>query len=200
MLEKLSSLVNSLAEMGQVQAVVLFGSHARGEAGRKSDVDLLVVVDEESPELEAKIREKTSDYERVIPVISTPDKLTKEPYFLYDVLRDGVVLFKKPAVPTKLPFALPERATVIYSLDMSRLSQSGRVKLNQTLYGARYRRKLKGGVKVYRYKGLVERLGGKMLGRGALAVPGAAEVEIDATLKLNKVEFSKMRMIFVEEL
>jgi predicted nucleotidyltransferase len=31
------------------QRVILFGSHARGEAGRDSDIDLLVIVDDDTP-------------------------------------------------------------------------------------------------------------------------------------------------------
>lgn len=200
MLEKFSSLANKLAEIDEVQAVVLFGSHARDEAGKKSDVDLLVIVSRESAELEKKIRGETSKYERVVPVISTPDGLVKEPYFMYDVLRDGLVLFRKPTGRLKLPFAISERAMTIYSLDMSHLPQSMRVKLSQTLYGATYRRKLKAEVKTYKYTGLVKRLGGRMLGRGVLAVPGAAEGEVDALLNSNKVKFSKMHVIFIEEL
>ena len=33
----------------QPQRVILFGSAARGEAGRESDIDLLVVVDDDTP-------------------------------------------------------------------------------------------------------------------------------------------------------
>lgn len=198
-MEKLSYLVSSLSKVEGVDAVVVFGSVARGEAGKKSDIDLLVIVDKRDAELEGRIRDETGKHERVIPVISTHEELVKEPYFLYDVLRDGIVLFKSPKAVTRLPFAMPERAMAIYSLDTSHLSQGGRVKLNQALYGARYRRKLKGGVKTYRYKGLVESLGGRMLGRGVIAIPGGAERRMDELLASHGVKYSRIHAIFVEE-
>src|SRR5438105_13724459 len=42
-------LLDPVVEYFKPQRVILFGSHARGEAGRDSDIDLLVVVDDDTP-------------------------------------------------------------------------------------------------------------------------------------------------------
>src|SRR5437588_4612828 len=42
-------LLDPVVEYFKPQRVILFGSHARGDAGRDSDIDLLVVVDDDTP-------------------------------------------------------------------------------------------------------------------------------------------------------
>src|SRR5580704_9154084 len=42
-------LLDPLVEYFKPQRVILFGSRARGEATRDSDIDLLVIVDDETP-------------------------------------------------------------------------------------------------------------------------------------------------------
>jgi uncharacterized protein len=43
------TLLRSIVRQFDPQRVILFGSHARGEAGPDSDIDLLVVVDDDMP-------------------------------------------------------------------------------------------------------------------------------------------------------
>jgi HEPN domain-containing protein len=43
------ALLDSVVEYFRPQRVILFGSTARGEAGRDSDIDLLVIVDDDTP-------------------------------------------------------------------------------------------------------------------------------------------------------
>src|ERR1700756_532408 len=45
----LRDLLDPVVEFFKPQRVILFGSQARGEAGRDSDIDLLVIVDDETP-------------------------------------------------------------------------------------------------------------------------------------------------------
>lgn len=47
--EKLDDLVGRLAQAYQPERIYLFGSHARGDAGKDSDLDLLVVVHDSAP-------------------------------------------------------------------------------------------------------------------------------------------------------
>src|SRR5882724_7540541 len=42
-------LLDPVVEFFKPQRVILFGSRARGEAGRDSDIDLLVIVDDDTP-------------------------------------------------------------------------------------------------------------------------------------------------------
>jgi predicted nucleotidyltransferase len=51
--EKIDAAVRILAEAASPARIVLFGSHARGDAGEDSDIDLLVI----EPEVEDRARE-----------------------------------------------------------------------------------------------------------------------------------------------
>lgn len=46
---ELKDLIDRVVRHFAPQAVILFGSHARGTAGPDSDVDLLVIVDDDAP-------------------------------------------------------------------------------------------------------------------------------------------------------
>ncbi len=46
---EIEKVARRIGEHTQAQAVVLFGSHARGQAGADSDVDLLVIAESDLP-------------------------------------------------------------------------------------------------------------------------------------------------------
>ncbi|WP_263834146.1 nucleotidyltransferase domain-containing protein [Salinibacter sp.] len=92
-----------------VQKVVLFGSHAWGKPGADSDVDLLVVLDEEAvPEtstehgrLHQRVARHLRDIEREVPidliVHTRPmhrDFLNRDSMFARKVNREGQILYE----------------------------------------------------------------------------------------------------------
>lgn len=84
-----------------VRAVYLFGSHARGEAGPDSDVDLCIVADGAERQLEA-----ARDFRRAMRTVEdkpafsllpiTPERLQEKrtvgDHFFQTVLQEGVLL------------------------------------------------------------------------------------------------------------
>jgi predicted nucleotidyltransferase len=50
--ETLREIVDKIATAIHPQAIILFGSHARGEAGPESDLDLMVVAESDKPRIE----------------------------------------------------------------------------------------------------------------------------------------------------
>jgi predicted nucleotidyltransferase len=83
--------------------VILFGSHARGDAGPDSDVDLLVVLPEAPDKRKAAIamREALSDapVSKDI-VVTTPEEIERwgnlVGMILRPALREGKILYEKP--------------------------------------------------------------------------------------------------------
>jgi len=182
-----------------VIAIVLFGSYARGEAGKKSDIDLLIIVKNKT--IERKIKniihaDKTS---KVIPSVLVQKELSDSPYYFYEILRDGIILYKNPEVPLKIPFALPQKAVTLYKLDFSGLNQKKKVKFNKALYGAKFYKNVKGKNVEYKYLGELERVKGEKIGKGSILVPSAAEKVIDALLDSYKVAYSKKYLILIAE-
>ena len=90
-------------ELGnRINAIILYGSVARGEAGEESDIDVLIVGRDK--EVRSKVLEISYeiDYENRFETFITPVYYTKEEIehrikvgspFIHEVLKDGVVLY-----------------------------------------------------------------------------------------------------------
>ena len=82
--------------------VILFGSHARGEAGPHSDVDLLVVLSEVSDKRRATVAILSALKDFVVPtdvVVTTPDEIARRGNLVGTVLRpalrEGKILYER---------------------------------------------------------------------------------------------------------
>jgi len=90
-----------LESLPDVERVVLFGSRARGDAGRDSDIDVLVVVRRETPELRRLLLDAAFEVsmERgcwLVPAICPADEVDGpvgryDPFYL-SVAKEGVLV------------------------------------------------------------------------------------------------------------
>jgi len=105
----LSELVEALKRKygGRLVSVVVFGSVARGEYGKNSDVDVIVVI-ESLPKSKLRRQEEFVSVEEIIekkmgedvlvklsPIIKTPEEVRKIPPILLDVVEDGIILYDR---------------------------------------------------------------------------------------------------------
>jgi predicted nucleotidyltransferase len=175
-----SELVHRLAGIPSLQAVILFGSYARGEADKRSDIDLLLIFDRKSDvkKVERKLL-KVLDEFRALPLVFSKrsvDEVSKDPSFFYNVFREGYVLYKRPGTEL-LPAAIGrEKQAIIYTYGFGSLPHAQKLKFNAALFTHTVKKK-------YRYVGLLERVRGEKLGNGAIMIPANAEREIDALFK-----------------
>jgi len=75
--EEIQKMVNRIVERFHREKIILFGSHARGEAGPDSDVDLLVVIHIQGSKREAQLDVRRSLHNVRVPkdvVVSTPEE------------------------------------------------------------------------------------------------------------------------------
>ncbi|KPV63416.1 MAG: Nucleotidyltransferase domain protein [Candidatus Bathyarchaeota archaeon BA2] len=161
----LSEIVNTVKTVDGVVGIILFGSVARGEADEGSDIDLLVLFEDED-----KMRMNEWEVTRRIP----PNLFTQSicacastlkmmnPVFLQSVLEEGLILY------AQYPLVLRSRLAnavvcfiVTYSLE--ELPQREKKRVNYKLFGRRMAER--------RYLGLVEERGGRHLGRGCFLIP-----------------------------
>lgn len=96
------TIMKRSVERFQPLRIVLFGSHARGEAGKWSDVDLLVVL----PEVDDK-RKATVEILRVLGdlpvskdvIVTTPEEIAQRGHLIGSVLRaalrEGKVVYER---------------------------------------------------------------------------------------------------------
>ena len=96
--QDLQELVRRILEVSRPLRIVLFGSHARGQSGAHSDMDILVVVPSDSHrrEVSALIYRNLVGFGRAVDlVVATPEDLERAPPSLVyrTALRDGRELY-----------------------------------------------------------------------------------------------------------
>ena len=91
--EKVQAVVKRLIQIGRPKKIILFGSYVRGDATRDSDLDVLVVADDEleSPRRESvRLRSSVSD-------INMPMDIMVVPYSRFEALREKLGLIYREA-------------------------------------------------------------------------------------------------------
>lgn len=182
-LERLRSALDGVAAGLRVEpevlAVLVFGSYARGDFSRKSDVDLLVLFPgrgqrERSP-LATRVRRlvSTMETEHRLPMHLAPllagveDRTVLTTELMHDIWRDGLVLYAQASSLVALrPEGLTPWALFRFSV---RGTPSDRVRLSRKLHG------LTKGTGIVRPPALA-------LAPGALLVPVEQEEAVRAAL------------------
>ncbi len=99
-----------IAERFDPEQIILFGSHARGNAGSHSDIDLLVVLKslDDWPKRDNPIRAAIAEH-FILPVdvlVTTPERLARQrnnPYsFVNTALESKQILYERPASRTRM--------------------------------------------------------------------------------------------------
>src|SRR5207302_6325806 len=95
-------MVQRIVERFQPRQVILFGSHARGEAGPDSDVDLLVVMHFEGPKLDKMDELRGALPDSTVPVdilVTTPEDFAWRKDVVgtieWPAFREGKVLYAR---------------------------------------------------------------------------------------------------------
>ena len=201
--EAFKDLVFKFAQHASVDGVAhifLFGSVAKGDADKRSDIDLLVVMDTCSDDYEESETEKTiselaltleKEYDRRIQVVLT-NKGYKglDAYFIEKVLKEGILLYSKaPAIAVGGLSAEPY-SLIIYNL--VKLDPKEKMKVKRLLYGSKSKKSI--GNKTYENEkaGLVQQFQGARIGSGAIAVPYKNTKTIEDKLIKLSVTYKKI--------
>jgi predicted nucleotidyltransferase len=100
---KVRAAVERIVAQARPQAVILFGSYARGAASPNSDLDVLVIVDDgvtncraESVRLRRALRGISMPIEIIVARRSDVERLRDMPGLLYETaLREGRVVYER---------------------------------------------------------------------------------------------------------
>lgn len=178
------------SKMGEkIDRIILFGSVARGDFDDESDIDLFIEADEKHEKEIYKVLELFAS-SRINEVwklkgvkndISVKVGRLKKWSLRRDVISSGVMLYGKyNEMPEKMNYYL------LIKMDVSRFKPSRQMAIWRKLYG--YRQKI--GAKLYVGKGLVEKLGGRKLGKTMVLIPMENKREIINFLNKNKVSYT----------
>ncbi|MDI6640676.1 MAG: nucleotidyltransferase domain-containing protein [Methanocellales archaeon] len=173
-----------------LDAIVLFGSMAREDFHRGSDIDFLLVFDEENPGRHlpeiVKIITGLEPHREIRPALTNLKDVS--PALLKDALREGIVLHGK-IIATPEDLAL--RSYQIISYDLSDVGSTVRQRVARRVYGYTSRKKVGEQIKEYRYEGLRDRRDCYILGKGVVALPRETAKGFIEFLKNNRVKVTE---------
>lgn len=187
----LRRVVDELSGVYGVVAVVLYGSHARGDFDEGSDIDLFVLFKSKDAMLKG--------YRGVVRILSRSDLFIQanlrgldelrecDPYFLQTVFAEGKFLYRHPSLRLDLTDILRLKPHALVEYSMEGLPPAGKCKLIFALFGRRSAG--------YRYRGLVERVGGWKTGRSSFVVPMDSLLEVERALRSAGVGY-RYRLIW----
>lgn len=191
--EVLKEFVREASTLPGLLSVILYGSVARGEYDARSDVDLLMIFDEEESRegAERKVSEIVVRLgHRLEPQCYSLDGLKRaDKSFLREVFRDSVQLYGVIKIPSASTL-LGLRPVRIVRISVEELPGIKKIKFSQALYG----RISRVGKKRYSYRGLLHELGGRRLGRGVIEVPENAWIELKSFLDGWKVWYKSEKV------
>lgn len=173
----------------KINKIILFGSVARGDYGKESDIDLFIDTDEdverEVDKLLALFRmSKINEMWRLKGIknkISVKVGNLKKWPFRRDVISAGIMLYGKYN-------ELPEGVNyyLMIKMDLRKIKTAKQMSIWRKLYG--YKQKV--GSKVYVGKGLVEKVGGMKVGKAIVLIPMENRKQIVDFLNKNRVRYT----------
>ena len=153
----------------KIKSIILFGSVARGESGRESDVDIFVDLISDNKPFEEQINKISEKFFDSI-------KFTK--YWSLMGIKNEFQVISGKLNDWKLKNSMPGNSIILYQKYSPKLEKGSnrvvlswdsnknnslRVMLNKTIFGYNYYGK--------RYKGLLEVYNGKKLGANVIIIP-----------------------------
>lgn len=158
-----------------IRRIILFGSVARGDFDRESDIDLFIDVQSDKPDVSLSIKkvlnqfetraEKTWKLRGVYPHLKLiVDDLEKQKWgeLRQEIGSYGLLLYGRFR---EAPQKISHRMLIAYELN--KLPQKSKMALLRRLYGYTTKK----GRKEYQQEGLLQKLGGIKMGANVLVVP-----------------------------
>ena len=169
-----------------VSAIMLFGSVARGEARKGSDIDLFFVLFRKNKKTEGVISETLLRLEKEYKVkiqciIANKNFDTINRQFLDTILREGVVLHGTLPAISMQKLDLEPYSLIRYSL--LNLSQPEKMRIQRALSGKETQKIYKGKTYKSKKRGLLAECGGLKTGIASLLIPAKYSGKIARELR-----------------
>jgi len=195
--EKTNDLIDEIKKISkkhqEVETTIVFGSVARDQTGKESDLDICFILKKENLKniISNQILDLEKKYDKNINVIFTsPSYKDIDRQFIETLLREGITIYgKTPDVSVK---QLELEPYEIIKFDLSNLDQSEKMKIKRLLYGIKTKKKYKSKIYEREQKGLVEKFGGLRIGIASILIPEKMSLELENILRENGVTLRKI--------
>jgi predicted nucleotidyltransferase len=187
-----NAISSALSAVSGIRLVIVYGSYARGDFGASSDIDLFILVSRSAAtekvqeaiiQLEAKIKK------RIQPTIRTSRELAEtDSGLLQNIWREGLVLFLRGFQEIPAAALLKQKPYQLYSFQLSPLSQKQKAKFNRQFYARR--------AKIYKYQGILQKLGGEKLTAGCVIIPFAKKAQLEAFFEKSGIRYDSKSIWF----
>lgn len=172
-----------------IVSIILYGSAARGEATRDSDVDIAVIYENKSDEIEKQV-EKLNKTHRIHVTHFSIEDLKKETSIAAALSGDGILLHGRPVIFTVEEQELKPKVLLVYSI--KHLSPPEKMKVQRGLYGYVAKSRHKGKVYTSEMKGLADEAGIEKLTDSVLFVDSKKAGKITALFRQHDVRWKEM--------
>ena len=195
--KKTNELIDEIKKISknysEIETVIIFGSVARDQAGKESDLDICIVL--KNGNTRSNISNKMLDFEEkydknINLVFTEPSFKTLDRQFIEIILREGITIYgKKPDASIQ---QLELEPYEIIKFDLSNLDHSRKMKIKRLLYGIKTKKKYKGKIYTSEQKGLVEELSGLRIGIASILIPEKMSWGLENILRENGVSLRKI--------
>jgi len=189
----IEEIKNISKKYSEIESVIVFGSVARDQAGKESDLDVCIVLKNESikSNISNKILDIEGKYDKNINLVFTDSSFKGlDRQFIETIMREGITIYGK--TPNASIQQLELEPYEIIKFDLSNLDQSKKMKIKRLLYGIKTKKKYKGKIYTNKQEGLVEKLGGLRIGIASILIPEKKSWELENILRENGVSLRKI--------
>ena len=200
-LDFLSILFDKLKDKDKIRTIILFGSFARGEARKDSDIDLFIDIFESNKDnISSIVKESLNEFEiksdknwklkgisnSIAPIV---DDINKEQWkeLRKEISSYGLVLYGRYSAEMK-----KEKHFVFIEYDLSKAKQKDKMKTIRRLFGY----KIKKGKKIYEQKGILKEFNAEKIQNSVLVDIGNYK-KILIILKEQKIPV-KVREVWID--
>ncbi len=169
-----------------IEAIILFGSLAREDFDKRSDIDLMIVIKEEQPTnyspIISRIITELKPHREIRTILTNMNDYDEDYY--QNVIREGKVFFGKLLLT---PDNIALQPFFLISYDLSGRPNSLQVRISKKVHGYTSKKILDGKEKIYKYSGLKDIEGAKLVSKSALILPSNKGLEFINELNQLKI-------------